>query len=180
LTVSLAFYEKQPLDDEMKLRYFNKPHNIGVKVLNIAFTIADSKDYIKDNLKVTSQEKNKIFNDHYYWMEAALSRNRISYPYQQCKFERNRIFLSKHFNLAFQGGGAKGLAYVGAYRAIREEKCKNLYAENKEIPTAIPIKSIMGSSAGGIIALAISTEIPEYELQKICYKMKDIPIIDRF
>ena len=38
----------------------------------------------------------------------------------------------------------------------------------------------MGSSAGGIIALAISTGIPEYELQKICYKMKDVPLFDRF
>lgn len=38
----------------------------------------------------------------------------------------------------------------------------------------------MGSSAGGIIALAISTGIPEYELQKICYKMNAIPSTDRF
>ena len=38
----------------------------------------------------------------------------------------------------------------------------------------------MGSSAGGIIALAISTGIPEYELQKICYKMGDIPFEDRY
>lgn len=38
----------------------------------------------------------------------------------------------------------------------------------------------MGSSAGGIIALAISTGIPEYELQKICYKMNQIPSKDRF
>ena len=38
----------------------------------------------------------------------------------------------------------------------------------------------MGSSAGGIIALAVSTGIPEYELQKICYKMVDIPKGDRF
>lgn len=26
-----------------------------------------------------------------------------------------------HFHLAFQGGGAKGLAYVGAYKAIKEK-----------------------------------------------------------
>ena len=38
----------------------------------------------------------------------------------------------------------------------------------------------MGSSAGGIIALAISTGIPDYELQKICYKMNEIPKTDRF
>lgn len=38
----------------------------------------------------------------------------------------------------------------------------------------------MGSSAGGIIALAISTGIPDYELQKICYKMREIPANDKF
>ena len=38
----------------------------------------------------------------------------------------------------------------------------------------------MGSSAGGIIALAISTGIPEYELEKICYKMNSIHREDRF
>lgn len=38
----------------------------------------------------------------------------------------------------------------------------------------------MGSSAGGIIALAVSTGIPDYEVQKICYKMNEIPAKDRF
>ena len=38
----------------------------------------------------------------------------------------------------------------------------------------------MGSSAGGIIALAISTDIPDYELEKICFTMKDIPLKDRY
>jgi hypothetical protein len=37
----------------------------------------------------------------------------------------------------------------------------------------------MGSSAGGIIALAISTGIAPYEVQKICYKMRNIPKKDR-
>ncbi len=54
----------------------------------------------------------------------------------------------KHYNLAFQGGGAKGFAYVGAYKALRESYLHK-----------IPIKSILGSSAGGIIALAASTGI---------------------
>lgn len=39
----------------------------------------------------------------------------------------------------------------------------------------MPISSVMGSSAGGIIALAVSTDIDPYEVQKICYKMGDIP-----
>jgi predicted acylesterase/phospholipase RssA len=77
--------------------------------------------------------------------------------------------------LAFQGGGAKGLAYVGAYKVIKRE---SMSPDGKKIRA--PIKSIMGSSAGGIIALAISTGIPDYELQKICYKMNNIPTEDRF
>ena len=28
-------------------------------------------------------------------------------------------FNSKHYNLAFQGGGAKGYAYIGAYKALK-------------------------------------------------------------
>lgn len=28
-------------------------------------------------------------------------------------------FPDKHYNLAFQGGGAKGFAYVGAYKALK-------------------------------------------------------------
>ena len=88
------------------------------------------------------------------------------------------MHLSKHFHLAFQGGGAKGIAYVGAYKSIRHQECYDLYSDNSEkIP--IPIKSIIGSSAGGIIALVISTGIPEYELQKICYKLNTIPLDDR-
>ena len=43
----------------------------------------------------------------------------------------------------------------------------------------VPITSIMGSSAGGIIALAVSTNIDPYEVQKICYKMGKIPREDR-
>ncbi len=38
----------------------------------------------------------------------------------------------------------------------------------------------MGSSAGGIFALAVSTGISPYELLQICCKMKNIPKKDRF
>jgi hypothetical protein len=33
----------------------------------------------------------------------------------------------------------------------------------------------MGSSAGGIIALAISTGIPPNDVENLCYKMNQIP-----
>ena len=69
--------------------------------------------------------------------------------------KRNIVNLEKHFHLAFQGGGAKGLAYVGAYKAIKE------YPHPSDSKKEVPISSIIGSSAGGIIALAISTGIPE-------------------
>lgn len=70
------------------------------------------------------------------------------------------------YSLVFQGGGAKGVAYVGAYQAIKQQR-RGL--------KPIPISSIMGSSAGGIIALAVSTDINPYEVQKVCYKMGAIP-----
>jgi predicted acylesterase/phospholipase RssA len=86
-------------------------------------------------------------------------------PFQECKFRRNKFYLSEHFHLAFQGGGAKGLAYIGAYKSIRERKCLNSYEGDRQkrkqyIQT--PIKSIMGSSTGGITAVGISAGIPEY------------------
>ena len=89
------------------------------------------------------------------------------------KMKRSIVYFGKHFHLAFQGGGAKGLAYVGAYKAIKN------YPNPTGSLEPVPITSIMGSSAGGIIALAISTGIPESELQKICYKMGDIPTLDK-
>ena len=50
--------------------------------------------------------------------------------------------------MAFQGGGAKGIAYVGTYKAIQNYEKQ------------IPLKSIMGTSAGGMFAMAFSTGIP--------------------
>ncbi len=52
-------------------------------------------------------------------------------------------------SIAFQGGGAKGFAYVGVCKALQQSKLK----------TNIPIKNIIGSSAGGIVAIALSTGI---------------------
>ena len=108
-------------------------------------------------------------------------RNQYSLSYQENYMERNRSTRGKHYSLAFQGGGAKGLAYVGAYQALREMKIRTKEkAKEYGEPHTIPIKSIMGSSAGGIIALAVSTGIPPSELEKICYQMNSIPKDDRF
>lgn len=142
---------------ENKERYYKIVENSNVKVINILIKIGDPHNFLKE----IGTSKETLLPDRYYWIESVINRNRVVYPYQEPNFQRSRVYLGDHFHLAFQGGGAKGLAYVGAYKAIRQ------FQEGKDIP----IKSIMGSSAGGIIALAISTGIPEYELQKICYKM---------
>jgi len=58
-------------------------------------------------------------------------------------------------NLVFEGGGAKGIAFCGAIKALEE---KNIM-EN--------IKGIIGSSAGAIIAGALAVGYNSIEIQKI-------------
>jgi hypothetical protein len=94
----------------------------------------------------------------------------VEYPLKEAVVVKRKFMRVKSYSLAFQGGGAKGVAYVGAYQAIKE-------MSNDGKP--VPITSIMGSSAGGIIALAVSTGIAPEEVQKICYKMGTIPRADR-
>ena len=48
-----------------------------------------------------------------------------------------------------------------------------------QIKKKVPISSIIGSSAGGMIAMAVSTGISYRWMQKICYMMMDIPSQDR-
>ena len=55
----------------------------------------------------------------------------------------------KHIALALQGGGCKGVTYIGAYKAILDS-----YKDEN-----IDITSVIGSSAGGIIGLAIACKI---------------------
>ena len=78
--------------------------------------------------------------------------------------ERNKKCLTCHFNLAFQGGGAKGVSYVGVYKAL------------KEVHKGVPINSVIGSSAGGILALAISSEMNPTDISNLCLEMDQIPL----
>ena len=98
------------------------------------------------------------------------AQNQFTLPFKEYYLRSNKIFGFQKYCLAFQGGGAKGLAYAGAIKALQEVKI------DKE---EVPIKSIMGSSAGGIVAIAASTGISYKEIQKICYKMTAIPKKDR-
>ena len=104
------------------------------------------------------------------------AQNQFSYPFKEYELRTNKVFGYQNYCLAFQGGGAKGLAYVGAYRALQEVKIKDIKSNDS---ITVPIKSIMGSSAGGITAIAASTGISYKEIQKICYKMATIPKKDR-
>ena len=73
----------------------------------------------------------------------------IEYYYQEPEDVRTIIPSKKHISMALQGGGVKGISYVGAYRALIEEN-------HHEYP---PFESIIGSSAGGILAMAIACQM---------------------
>lgn len=96
--------------------------------------------------------------------------NTVEYCFVEPVEVRNReiksklkIYIVSHFSLAFQGGGAKGVAYLGAYQALR-----HLYPNT-------PIKSIIGSSAGGMLALAMAAGASVSELKAVCEDMVDVP-----
>ena len=60
---------------------------------------------------------------------------------------------NKEINLVLQGGGVKGLAYIGALRCLEE----NNYV----------IKNIAGSSIGSVIGALIIAGYNSYELESI-------------
>lgn len=47
-------------------------------------------------------------------------RNGVVIPNLEPDIQREKLFFDKHYSLAYQGGGAKGIAYVGGYKAIQE------------------------------------------------------------
>lgn len=40
-------------------------------------------------------------------------------PFRIDGYKKKVVLDEQHYSLAFQGGGAKGLAYVGAYKSLR-------------------------------------------------------------
>lgn len=73
------------------------------------------------------------------------------------------VNIAEHFHLAFQGGGAKGIAYIGAYKAIR------IMLPNDKVT------SVIGSSAGSMCALAIASQISPEEISQLFAEMDQIP-----
>lgn len=72
--------------------------------------------------------------------------------------KRNFLFLNKEIKnvkyIAFEGGGGKGIAYLGAAFALEHEKFgKILPIRDNGILDRSPIKGVSGSSAGAINAL---------------------------
>lgn len=63
------------------------------------------------------------------------------------------------------------MAYAGACQALEELRTKYYDNFDKEIL----IKSITGTSAGGIVGLAVSTGISYQEIKKILENMREIP-----
>ena len=61
----------------------------------------------------------KPFDFKYQNYDEFFSARRIKIPYREDRNKRKTMMEQQHYSLAFQGGGAKGLAYVGAYKALQ-------------------------------------------------------------
>jgi len=61
--------------------------------------------------------------------------------------------VNRWFNGVFEGGGAKGIAYAGALKALKERKCW--------------FKSVAGSSAGAITAALVAAGFEPKEIEKM-------------
>ena len=59
----------------------------------------------------------------------------------------------KHFSLALKGGGAKGICYIGAYKAFWD------YFKKVNKDEEVDVGSIIGSSIGAILGLAVCCEL---------------------
>ena len=85
----------------------------------------------------------------------------IKNSYQNIYLNGDKMNKNKEINLVLQGGGVKGLAYIGALRCLEE----NNYV----------IKNIAGSSIGSVIGALIIAGYNSYELESIVnsidYKM---------
>lgn len=69
--------------------------------------------------------------------------------------------------LAFEGGGGKGVTYVGALKALEG---LGVLPINVETPGKNQIKGISGGSAGAIIALLVAMGVKSDDLEKILTK----------
>lgn len=124
------------------------------RIEQITVTVSDTEDgWIERNLREVLLEQ-----DNYRISKVRKSRSReVEYFYKEPQNIRNRVFTEEHIGLALQGGGVKGVQYIGAYKAITEQPK--------------PIKSIIGSSAGGILGLAVCCNVPSEKIVEICIEI---------
>ena len=71
---------------------------------------------------------------------------------------------NKHFAIGLQGGGTKGVSYIGAYRALL-----NYFTESKD-PEDLNITSMIGSSAGALVACGMSLKLSLEEGSNVIIK----------
>lgn len=120
--------------------------------------VHDEESFLERNFMMSDDEK-------YLKIERMLRKGELVYPYIEPEDERTKEEPDiNHFHLAFQGGGSKGIAYLGAYKALRE-----LHPDYQ-------IKSVIGSSAGGMISLGIAVGATPNELFETCKRMQQIPL----
>lgn len=82
--------------------------------------------------------------------------------------------------LAFEGGGGKGIAFVGAIEALEERKVLPVYVEDHDESR---VKGISGASAGAITALGVAMGMTAKDFKNVVkngvtYKGKTLTLAD--
>jgi hypothetical protein len=118
ITMSAEIVE---LESSIKDIYKLENKESGVRVLVMRFRVVDQDDFFNQELKGTKCKTNssQLFRDVYYAVNDVCAPGKYKLPYRENLKIRKVQFIEKHYSLAFQGGGAKGLAYVGAYKALQ-------------------------------------------------------------
>ena len=118
----------------------------------IIITIVDQQNWFASNLNLEKKSVGNRLTEH-----RSLEENELEYLYQEPEKIRTREIKGKHLSIAFQGGGAKGISYIGVYEALKAQMEK----DNSEI------KSVIGSSAGGILGLAVCCGLSSKEIIEV-------------
>ena len=98
----------------------------------------------------------------------------FEYFFQEPENIRTKKMTEKHFSLALQGGGVKGTAYIGAYKAFWD------YYKKANLDERVNTKSIIGSSAGGILGLAVCCELDPEDMEGLIVNyLQYVPFHDK-
>ncbi|MCA0403137.1 MAG: patatin-like phospholipase family protein [Proteobacteria bacterium] len=113
---------------------------------------------VQIDLAILHRDKTSMPIDTSGWLakRKVSSYHHLSYQRKETFSRLTRFLLQKNFALVFGGGGARGLAHIGVYKALCELK--------------IPVDIVGGSSAGAMIAAFIAMEYDWQNIRDIMYE----------